>query len=247
MTLVAVIYLRIDAEFPQGADTTDTKHKFLLQAVLPVATVKVIGDLAVLREIGLVVSVEEIEVGASDRHFPNSRGNVPSRESHAGGHPIAVFVKHRLSGNLREILGVVLGHLLSLAGQNLGEITVPVKEAYGDEIDVHVAGLLKVISSEDSETSGIDLKGSVQTIFHAEITDGRIGTLGLQGHVLTKLIHHGLVALQEGVILSQLVEPLDTHDVKKGHRVVPGVMPDFGVDGLEQSLGALVPAPPEVL
>ena len=153
MALVAMVNLRVDAQISQGPDTSDTKEQLLLQAVFPVTTIKVIGHLTVLRNVSLIVSVEKIEVGAADGHLPDPGGDISSREGHTGGHPVAVLVKDRLCGNLCEILGVVLCDLLTLAGQDLGEIAVPVEEANRHKVDIHVTGLLKVVASENSKTT----------------------------------------------------------------------------------------------
>ena len=44
VTFVAVVDIFLDAEFLQQQHTTNTEQDFLLQAVLPVATIEVVGD-----------------------------------------------------------------------------------------------------------------------------------------------------------------------------------------------------------
>ena len=126
MALVAVIYLRVDAKDPQSPDSTDAQQQLLLETVLPIATVKMIGHLTVLGDVGLIIGVEKVQVGTSNGDLPDPGGDVPSGEGHASGHPVAGLVQDRLGGNLGEILRIVLGHLLTLSGEYLGEIAVPV-------------------------------------------------------------------------------------------------------------------------
>ena len=246
MALIAVIHLGIDSEPAQCADTADAEKDLLLQAVLPIAAVELMGNGTVLGKVGLPVCVEEIEVGTADRHLPDAGDDIAPRESHARSHPVALGVKHGLCRDLEEILRLVLGHLVTIGGKLLGEVTEAVQETDGDEVDVHVTRLLEVVAGEDAETTGIYLERGIQTVLHAEICDGRVGPLLLGRHVGVELGHHGVELLKESLILGQGVETLDTHLVKDIHGVVAGLGPHGRVNGLEQGLGAVVPAPPKV-
>ena len=44
VSLVAVIYLRVEAELTESTDTADTEEELLLETVLPVSTLEVICD-----------------------------------------------------------------------------------------------------------------------------------------------------------------------------------------------------------
>ena len=44
MTLIAVVDILLDAQLLQGEHTTDTQQDFLLQTILPVATIERVGD-----------------------------------------------------------------------------------------------------------------------------------------------------------------------------------------------------------
>ena len=206
-----------------------------------------IGHLAVLGTVRLVVGVHEIQVGTAYFHLPQAGGDWSSRESHAGGHPVSIFVHDRGRGDLHEVLRIVVRDLVALAGNHLGEIAVAIQEAHGDQVHVHVGSLLQVVAGQDAETAGIDLQGGVQAVFHAEIGDGRIRPLGLRRHVGVEFGQDGVHLPEEEFILGKLLETLDTHGIQDGQRIVAGGMPDLGVDGPEQILCALVPAPPEVL
>ena len=237
----------VDAQLAQGADTADAQQEFLLEAVLPVAAIQVVGHLAVLGDVGLIVGVQQVQVRTAHLHFPHAGGDGTAREGHARGDPVAIGVHHRHGRDLQEVLGVVVGDLVALAGDDLGEVAEPVEEAHGDEVHVHVGGLLQVVAGQDAETARIDLQGGIQTVFHAEVGNGRVGALGLLGHVGVEFGQDGVHLLDEGVIVGELMEPLDAHRVQQGQRIVAGGMPDLGIDGVEELFGTLVPAPPQVL
>ena len=159
MSLVAVINLRIQAESTEGTDTADTEKEFLLESVLPVASVEVICNLTVLVNVCFVVSIKEIEVCSADCHLPDAGCDSTSRECHAGSYPVTILVHDRLSRNLGEVLRVILGNLVALCRKYLCEITVTVEETYCDEVHVHVAGFLKIVAGKNTETTGVDAQG----------------------------------------------------------------------------------------
>ena len=247
MALVAVIHLGIQTKLTECADTAHAKEEFLLETVLPVAAVEVIGNLAVLGDIGLIVSIHKIEVRAAHFHLPQACSEVTAGESHGCGYPVAVLVQHRNRRNLGKVLGVITGHLISLGAEHLVEVSVAVKKADSYKVHVHIGGFLEVVTSKDTKAAGVNLQGSVQTVLHAEICDGRILTLCLCGHVSVKFIKNPAHAGQEFCVLGELLEALDTYGIQHCKRIVAALVPDFGIDGPEKILCALVPAPPQVL
>ena len=146
MALVAVVHLGVDPQLAEGADTAHAQQELLLEPVLPVAAVQVIGHLAVFGDVGLIVGVQQIQVRTAHFHLPHAGGNGAAREGHARGDPVALGVHDRRGRDLEEVLGVVVGHLVTLAGDDLGEVAEPVEEAHGDEVHVHVGGLLQVVA-----------------------------------------------------------------------------------------------------
>ena len=242
-----MVDLRIDAEISEGPDAADSEQKFLLKTVLPVAAIEVIGHLTILRRVCLIVSVKQIEVGTTHGHLPETGCDRATREGHVCGHPVTLRVHDRLCRDLCEVLRVVTGDLLALTGDDLGEVAVTVQKSDSHKVDVHIAGLLEVVTGQKSKTSGVYLQRCVKTIFHTEICDRRVGALGLECHIGVELVHHGLEFAEEGLILCQSLEPLEAHSVKQSHRVVAGVVPDHRINRLEQGFGGLVPAPPKIL
>ena len=95
MTLVAVVYLRSEAELAEGADTADTEEELLLETVLPVSTIEVVCDGPVFRKILRNVCIEELQFCAAYVYSPEACVEVTSRECDADGHPVSVFVTNR--------------------------------------------------------------------------------------------------------------------------------------------------------
>ena len=61
VSLIAMIYLLVDAELLESKDTTDTKENLLLETVFPVTTIESVSDRAVILRVHVVVSIEEVE------------------------------------------------------------------------------------------------------------------------------------------------------------------------------------------
>ncbi len=142
MPLVTMVHLRTNAEVTQRADTAQSQQQLLLQPVLPIASVEMVGNLTVLRNVRLIVRVEEVQIRPSDSHLPDAGGDVTSRKSHAGGQPITCGIQDRLRRDPQEILRVVAGHLFPLPGEDLGEVAISVQQPDRNQVHIHVAGFL---------------------------------------------------------------------------------------------------------
>ena len=247
MSLIAMINLRVDAQCAESADTADTEKKLLLESVLPVAAIEVICHLTVFFNVRFIVSIKEIEVSSADCHFPDAGRDGPSRECHASGNPVAVLVHYRTCRNLGEVLCVIFSHLVTLCGKHLCEIAVTVKQTHSHKVNVHVTCLFQVVTGKNTETARIDAERRIQTVFHTEISDGRVFSLGLKCHIIIEFLHDALVLAHECRILAESLESLQADSIEHSHRVVARFMPDDRVNGLEQCFGTFVPTPPEVL
>ena len=79
MALVQMVNARLNSQRLQGATTADAQHHLLLETHLPVAAVKLIGDVligtAVLRDVG----VEQVERNAPHLRAPDLRGDLAAR------------------------------------------------------------------------------------------------------------------------------------------------------------------------
>ena len=153
MTLVAVINLRIQSESTKRTYTSYTEKKLLLESVLPVTAIKMICHLTVLVDIGLIISIQQIEICPSYSHFPETCSNRTARECNTGSNPVSVLIHNRLCRNLEEVLRIIFGYLISLCRKNLCEIAVTVKKTDSHQVHIHVTGFLKIVTCKNSETT----------------------------------------------------------------------------------------------
>ena len=246
VSLVAVIDVVPDAQLAQGADAADAQQDLLLEAVLPVAAVEVVGDLAVLLEVGLEVGVEQVEVRAAHLAFPDARRERAAREGDGDRHPAAGVVAHGRNGQLVEVLRFVGGLLRPLGREPLREVAVAVEQAHGGHRHVLVRSLLEVVAGQDAQTARIDLQRRMESVLHREVGDRRGLRVGLFVHVVAELRVHGVELREEVRVVLELFEPFDAQLVEEGDRVAVRSGPQGGVDAFEQVAGAGIPAPPEV-
>ncbi len=246
VTLVVMVHRRIQAKCAERPDAAYAQQNLLLEPVLVVTAVKLVRDGAVLLSIGLIIGVQKIEIRTAHSHFPNTGVKGPSRKAHTYALPYAVLPYDRLHRNLEKVLGDVLGHLVALRGKFLAEISVAVQKADGREVHVHIRSLLQIVSRQNSQTAGIYLEGCVQTVFHTEICDGRLLPFRLLGHIGIEILYNAVHTRYEVLVPGQFIISFKTYLVQNFHRIMAGLMPQVSVNALEQGLGLIIPAPPEV-
>ena len=88
-------------------------------------------------------------------------------------HRVSVLLCDLLYGELVEVLGLIVGYLLSVYAQGLCEVAVAVEEAYGGHVDTRVGCFFDIVACEHTETAGIDLKAVAEAVLHGEIGYGR--------------------------------------------------------------------------
>ena len=59
-------------------------------------------------------------------------------EGHIDDDLVAVFIEHTLNWQTVEILGIVVGNLLAVHRERLGEITIAIQETNGTHVDIAV-------------------------------------------------------------------------------------------------------------
>ena len=118
VAFVAVIELGLDAEFFEHQHAADTEHIFLLDAVFPVATIKLVSDLTVEVAVSVEVCIEQIEFHTAYVHAPDVGINeATTGEGHVEHHGVAIVVQHRFDGELVEVLCFVVSDLLAVNAQ----------------------------------------------------------------------------------------------------------------------------------
>ena len=221
MTLVAVIDILLDAKLVEQHHAADAEQIFLLDAVLPVATIELVGDAAIPLGVAVDVGVEQIELHATDIHLPYvGINNDVVVERHFKDELSAILILHRLNGELSEVLGLVIGLLAAISRECLGEITETIEETYSTEINVGIRSLLHIVACEDAKTTRIDLETCSQAILHTEI--GYRRTLGVDwlSHVVVEMSNDRINLLHELLVGHNLIETIERHGLEHSERVV---------------------------
>ena len=247
VTLVAVVNLLLDAHLAQSTDTTDTEQDLLLQTVLPIATIEVVGDRTVLIEVQLVVGVEQVEIGTTYLALPNTCSQRTARQSDLNAYPVTLLVTNCRDRQLVEVLSLVSSLLSTLCRQTLGEVTVAVQQTYGNHRNVLIAGLLQVVTSQDTQTTRVDLQRRVQTVLHREVSNLSRLRIGLLVHILLELSIYSVHLSQERLVLLQLLVASVANLVEQRDGVLVALNPQLVVDLLEQLASTQSPRPPQVV
>ncbi len=166
MAFVCVVDGVVDAEFLESEHTADAEEIFLLDTVFPVTAVELVGDGTVPFAVHVEVGVEKIELHAAYVHTPDVAVDDTAGERYFKNHRMAVAVGHLFDGELVEVLRLVVGDLLSVDAERLGEVAVAVEEADGGHVNAAVGCFLDVVAGKDAETAGIDLQTVAEAIFH---------------------------------------------------------------------------------
>ena len=247
MTLVAMGNVLRDMQRLERPHTADTQQNLLFEPVLPIAAVQVMRHPAILLEIGLVIGVEQVQVGTSHPAKPDAGRERTSRQGNRHGRPVAHRIAHGLDRQLREVLCFVSRLLSPLSGEFLSKITVPVQQSDRDHRHVLVGRLLQIVAGQDAQTARIDLQRSMQAVFHREIGDLRCRRIGFFGHVALELRIYRIKRSQERLVPLQLFQPVYGQQIEKSDRITFASVPKVGIDLLEQIPGAGIPAPPKVV
>ena len=173
MALVAVVEIGLDTQLVQHQGTADTQQILLFHTVFPVTAVELVGDGAVPFAVRVEVGVEQIEFDAAYIHAPDVGIDNAAGVGNLEYHRTAVFFGHLLDGELVEVLGLVVGNLLTVHRECLREVAIAVEETDGRHIDVAVAGLFQIVAGQNTETARIYFQNVAQAIFHAEVGDRR--------------------------------------------------------------------------
>ena len=246
MTLVAVIDIGLDAQTLEQQHAADAQQVLLLDAVLPVATIELVGDFAVILAVEVEVGVEQIELDTAHVGLPYVGIDGAAGIRNLMNQLLAILVQNGLDGKLVEVLCLVIGNLLTVHREGLGEVAVAVKETHSGHVHAAVAGLLDIVTGQDAQATRINLDGVAQAVFHAEVGNRRdVLAQGLLHVFLIKLIgavdagHHSRIGLDSGDFLVR-------EALKRLHGVLAGGTPRVTVQVVEQGLALGVPSPPQV-
>ena len=237
----------------QRADAADAEQHLLAEAVLGVAAVEAVGDVADQLAVLLDVGVEQQQRDAADLGHPDAGGQglaAGQAEDDLGDGAVGLAQQRE-----RQAVGVedrVALLLPAVAGQGLAEVAVPVEQADADDRDAEVAGGLEVVAGEDAEAAGVLRQDRGDAELRGEVGDraGRVGqatgTSGRRSCTSAGRPRQLAEAPQEGLVVRELLQALGAHGAEQTDRVVAGRLPGVGVDGGEEVLGLGVPGPAQV-
>lgn len=80
----------------------DTQQNFLFETVFPVSAVQVVSHPTILLEVGLVVGVEQIQIGTSHPAEPNAGRQRTPRQRNRHSRPVTHRIAYRLDRQLRK-------------------------------------------------------------------------------------------------------------------------------------------------
>src|SRR5690606_27655789 len=149
----------------------------------------------------------------------------------------------------------VMGYLIPMAVDSLGEIALTVQYPYRDKGNPQVTGRLAVIAGQDAEPTRIDGQAFMEAEFGAEIRDQimfwvqypldsradlllMIGVVGGQDPV---------VILHEDAVFRRLFQALLRNAAQEHLGIVPAGLPQVGVQPIKQPTYLTIPAVKQVV
>ena len=169
VTFIAVIKFGFNAKLFEHEHTANAEEILLLDAVFPIATIKLVGDGTVKFAVEIKVSVKQIELHAAYIHTPDVGVDYAAGIRNLKHHGMTIGIHNLLNGKLVEVLRLVVSDLLTVNRKSLCKITVTIKEAHSGHIHAAVACFLNVVAGEHTKTAGVYFKTVAETILHREI------------------------------------------------------------------------------
>ena len=153
VAFVAVINIFLDTQAFEHENTAYAEQILLFHAVFPVATVKLIGDGTVILAVEFQIGIHEVERHSTHIYTPNVGIDNTAGIGYFENNGVTVFIDNLFDGELVEVLGFVVGQLLAVHGEGLGEISIPIEETDGNHVDIAVTGLFEVVSGQYTQTA----------------------------------------------------------------------------------------------
>lgn len=241
-----------------GADAADAQHDLLEYAVLVVAAVEPVGDLAGLLVVRLDVGVQQQQRDPAHlRHPYGDRDLALPGQRDRDRQLLAVGTQDGLDGQLRGVVEPVVLLLPAAAVQRLGEVAPLVEQADGDQRHAQVRGGLQVVTGEDAETAGVDRQGRGDPELHGEVGDRGALAAALRPRggplepaagveVGAQVADLGAHLGEEGLIAGDLGQTAGGHLREHRDGVLTAVDEGLRIEGAEQIGGLSTPGPAQV-
>ena len=140
MAFIAMIHIFLYTQTFEHENTADTEQILLLHAVFPIPAIKLVSDRTVELAVKFQIGIHQIQRHTSYIHAPNIGIYDAAGIRNFEYNGVSVFIDNLFDGKLVEILGFIVGQLLTIHRESLGKIAVTIKETHGNHVDIAVAG-----------------------------------------------------------------------------------------------------------
>ncbi len=237
------------AQRPQGPDSAQAQNDLLVDAKVVVATIELVSDGPVVLVVARKVGVQQENFHMPQTGFPHPHLHFPARQLNLYMDFIARLIEDRPDRQVVEIGGGVVGYLVALGIDGLGEIPLPVQNPNRRQRQAQVAGRLDQVSREHAQASRVQGDAFVKTELGAEI--GHEVPVGLEVVVDLGAGSLAVVAVEPGedsVILLH-VHPIEGgllqaslgDTAQENLWIVAAAVPQIRVQLIEQAADAPVP------
>ncbi len=128
------------------------------------------GDGAVIFRVHVEVGIHQVEAHTANVYAPDVAVDDAAGVGNLENHGRAVFVGYLLDREEVEVLRLVVGNLLTVYAEALGEVAVAVEEADCGHGHAAVAGLLDVVACEHAKAARVYFKSVAEAILHGEVS-----------------------------------------------------------------------------
>src|SRR5271165_7361366 len=149
MPFVHVINGGMKPQRLQGAISADAEHDLLQDAHLPIAAIKLIGDMAMVRmRVERNVGIQQVERNASDVRPPYLRVNHASGEVHFHHHRLAARTNRNPHRKIVEVVVNMRFLLPSRLAKVLAEISLLIKQSDTHQRNAKITGRLEMVTCQ---------------------------------------------------------------------------------------------------
>ena len=170
MAFVHVKDFRLDPERAQCFDPADPKHDLLAHSHFQIAAIELGGDQPVLGIVFRSVGIEKIKADPAHLQLPDLGENFAVQNWY-GDEQFRVAATHLADRQVMKILIQADRLLRSIFVDLLLEITMAIKQADRDEVEIEVAGRFAMVARQNAQAAGIIWDRFVKTKFGRKIGD----------------------------------------------------------------------------
>ncbi len=210
---VHVKHFRFDAERAERFDAANPEHDLLPHPHFQIAAIKLSGDQSVLGVVFRSVAIEKVKADPAHLELPNLGENFAIQNSHRD-EQVRVAAAHLADRQMVEVLIEIDRFLQALLVDLLPEITMSIKQADRDEVEIEIAGRFAMVARQNAETAGIIWDRFVKTKLGRKIGDrvldraasSRFSVSVFARKIIVKCIMNLLQLAQESFILRNFFE-----------------------------------------